>query len=381
MPRQDRQPTGTVAKPASLSVDEAVARLAARNQAPGSGNSPSPSEPQPNAAAADPDVTNPEPGESDAGGSEGDVAEDAAADTGTEDEPEPQETDTDDQMFLVTVDGEEVEVPLSELVASYSRHGDYTKKTQALAEQRRAVEQQANDLKALHTEMSAERVEIKKQGERYDAALTGLQGILDQRKAEWAKVDWAELKENDPEQYRDLRVEYLAFQQEQRELAEEQRRREQEKQAEAQQAQKEAAKRFREAITKALPEWSDESVRTKDWGAMYKLARSLEFSDEEINATTDPRIFLLLHKAMKFDRLQTTKASATNPAPNRVAGREGSQPAPARVVPPSGARPVTRAGNSGANVREAMDKFRQTRSIDDAAGFLAQARRQASARR
>ena len=50
-------------------------------------------------------------------------------------EPAP----SDDPVHRVKVDGEEFEVPLSELVAGYQRSADYTRKTQALADQRKTL--------------------------------------------------------------------------------------------------------------------------------------------------------------------------------------------------------------------------------------------------
>ena len=44
------------------------------------------------------------------------------------------------QRFRVKVDNEELDVDLDELIKGYSRTSDYTKKTQNLAEQRKAVE-------------------------------------------------------------------------------------------------------------------------------------------------------------------------------------------------------------------------------------------------
>lgn len=46
-----------------------------------------------------------------------------------------------DKYVRVTVDGEEVEVPVSELPNGYQRQADYTRKTQALAEERRQAEE------------------------------------------------------------------------------------------------------------------------------------------------------------------------------------------------------------------------------------------------
>lgn len=45
-----------------------------------------------------------------------------------------------DKYVKVTVDGEELEVPLKEAVSGYQRQSDYTRKTQQLAEERRGVQ-------------------------------------------------------------------------------------------------------------------------------------------------------------------------------------------------------------------------------------------------
>lgn len=45
-----------------------------------------------------------------------------------------------DKYVRLTVDGEELEVPLKEAVSGYQRQADYTRKTQALAEERRNVQ-------------------------------------------------------------------------------------------------------------------------------------------------------------------------------------------------------------------------------------------------
>lgn len=45
-----------------------------------------------------------------------------------------------DKYVKVTVDGEEIEVPLKEAVSGYQRQADYTRKTQQLAEERKSVQ-------------------------------------------------------------------------------------------------------------------------------------------------------------------------------------------------------------------------------------------------
>jgi hypothetical protein len=58
-------------------------------------------------------------------------------------ETQPDYIDIDsfaDKYVKITVDGEELEVPLKEAVSGYQRQSDYTRKTQQLAEERRNVQ-------------------------------------------------------------------------------------------------------------------------------------------------------------------------------------------------------------------------------------------------
>jgi len=69
---------------------------------------------------------------------------DANAEIGEALEAEPREyfawDEYADKPVKLTVDGEEIEVPLSEALSGYQRQADYTRKTQELAEQRRQVQ-------------------------------------------------------------------------------------------------------------------------------------------------------------------------------------------------------------------------------------------------
>ena len=54
---------------------------------------------------------------------------------------EPDEEAEEELLYAVKVDGSEQEVTLDELMKGYSRQSDYTKKTQELAEGRKAIGQ------------------------------------------------------------------------------------------------------------------------------------------------------------------------------------------------------------------------------------------------
>ena len=69
---------------------------------------------------------------------------DAVVETGDAPVGEPREyfawNEYADKPVKLTVDGEEIEVPLAEALNGYQRQADYTRKTQELAEQRRQVQ-------------------------------------------------------------------------------------------------------------------------------------------------------------------------------------------------------------------------------------------------
>ena len=75
---------------------------------------------------------------------------------GTVEEPPIDYLDIDDELgskhVRVSVDGEELSVPLSELTQGYSRQADYTRKTQDLARQRQEYERDLQIARAVQTD-------------------------------------------------------------------------------------------------------------------------------------------------------------------------------------------------------------------------------------
>lgn len=79
---------------------------------------------------------------------------------GDELEGEYDETDNDDDspqgdLYEVTVNGEVFEVDLEELKAGYQKNRDYQQKTQALAEERKAIKQEREVLSSIGTRLEA----------------------------------------------------------------------------------------------------------------------------------------------------------------------------------------------------------------------------------
>ena len=64
------------------------------------------------------------------------------SDEGQAEPTEPENVTPEPQMYTVKVDGQEMQVPLEELLNGYQRQADYSRKTQALADERRQLQQQ-----------------------------------------------------------------------------------------------------------------------------------------------------------------------------------------------------------------------------------------------
>jgi len=88
------------------------------------------------------------------------------------------------QRYKVKASGEEVEVELDELIKGYQQGTDYTKKSQALAEQRKAIEAERSHLE-----------HVKQERQAYAQKLQALDSFLTQQHQ---SVDLEVLKETDP---------------------------------------------------------------------------------------------------------------------------------------------------------------------------------------
>ena len=219
----------------------------------------------------------------------------------TQDEIQPEEP-----TFTVRVNGEDIDVPLSELQRGYSRQSDYTAKTQALAEQRRETAQELENSRAKR--------------EQYDAVLAGLE---EQLKSSSTEPDWAALLQADPSTYA---VEWAAHQQrkEQQQAVEEERKKIQsEKHQELVEQQQNYLADEAERLLDAIPEWRDQSVAQEEKLALINYGKSIGFTDEELGSVTDHRSVLALRNAMRFDQLQS-KAKTVKPVDAKPTLRPGS---------------------------------------------------------
>lgn len=211
-----------------------------------------------------------------------------------EDEQDEQE---EPQKFRVKAAGEEREVTLDELIKSYQLGTDYTKKSQAVAEERKAVEAERQRIE-----------EARYLRDQYAERLQIIEQMLNQQ-PEGENLE--ALKENDPIGYaiaytdQQRRKEQLAQVQAERQRIAEQQQQERQEQL-GQVIQAEARK-----LAEALPEYADPQKGEVTRRELREFGLKLGFSEQELSGVYDSRQVLALWKAMQYDKLVSSKPGIT----------------------------------------------------------------------
>jgi len=178
-----------------------------------------------------------------------------------------------EQVYTVKVDGKEFEVTESELLAGYQRQEDYTQKTQAVAAERRAFEQERDaEIDQLRNALAYYALPTAKEPRPEDFA-----GKPDQFMQAYGNWQQQTARQTEASQL----LEAITAEETQRVL-------------------------HREAglLQKAIPEWADETVRQADHAKMVKSASDrYGFTPEEIAQVTDHRLLLLLRDAARVSEL------------------------------------------------------------------------------
>ena len=257
-----------------------------------------------------------------------------------EEETEVEEVE-EQPVYRVTVDGSEIEVTQDELINGYSRQQDYTRKTQELANQRKTIEQQAQELQqrdAIYAQLLP-KMEAQLQGELVN------------------EPDWDSLYNDDPiafvreKQLWDEKKEKLKAAQA------EQQRLQQESYAQQQQLIAQQVQEGQQKILEIIPEWKNAEVASKEKLAIRDYGINvLGYSPQEMDAIYDYRALLGLRNAwLNSKTVEATKKKPTQKAPARVA-RPGTTTRKKSVAPVKRAKQVL--AKSG-KVQDAAKVFEQ----------------------
>ena len=225
-----------------------------------------------------------------------DIDEELDEETSDEEQPEEElqsDEQEEDDSEEVEIEGKSYKVP-RELKDMVLMHKDYTQKTQAVADQRRAVEEQAQALETRQRLMS----------QTFDKAVE-FKAVKD-KLTQYEQIDWQSLTDQDPVQAQKL---FFAFQQLQREAqakynayqkasTDSEHLTQQQRQQQLAQAEQD----LRERLPDFGPQLAEKIVKTaKD---------SYGFTAQELEGLTDARHVEVLHDAMKWRALQAEKPKA-----------------------------------------------------------------------
>jgi hypothetical protein len=267
---------------------------------------------------------------------EDDAAEVESEDVESEDAEEP-EQEEQPSKFTVKVDGKDVEVTLDELQKGYSRTEDYTRKTQALAQERKQAQ--------------AEFESVRNERAQYAQLLGALQEQLTQATPQ---VDMDYLYNEDPIEWVKQRELQRSNAERMAAIASEQKRLADEQAKEQNAYLKDELSKEKDLLLSQAPELKDPKTAAKakqDWIAAGK---AVGLSEQELNNVRDHRILLALRKLAAYDSM--------------VAKRKDLKPVQSSTPT---ARPGTISKQPQSSiVKQSQQRLAKTGNVRDAASLI-----------
>lgn len=255
-------------------------------------------------------------------------------------EEEAEEEAPKDEKFVVKVDGKEIEVPKDELIRGYQREADYTRKTQKLAEERKLVE--------------SEFQQVRGEREQYAQILGQLQQKL--QEFEPPEPDWNRLEVEDPTEYARQWTSHQRRQQQKFAVQAEQDRLNQMRQAEQQKQMQQVLAQEAASLKEKIPEWSSPEKAKAEGKALLEYGQKLGFSEEELGTITDSRALVALRKAWLYDQMMS----------KRPEFQAKIKKAPKMVTPGSAGS----VGSKSGELNNAKKRLAQSGSVRDAASLF-----------
>ncbi|MCC2627577.1 MAG: hypothetical protein K0S14_1227 [Thermomicrobiales bacterium] len=284
-------------------------------------------------------------------------AEDASADAPATPAPDAPKAEDEEESEETQDDADEPEEPtppapqkvkvgdqeytLEELEKSILRHADYTRKTQAVAEDRKILE-------TAKAETAAERTKYLEGLKQYEKSLQELVPT---------EPNWDAIKAQHPEKFAEAVAEWTLIKQEREKVASEIAA------AEAKQAEerRETFQKHVDAeytrLLEVLPEFKEPATVK----ALMKYATEVAgFTPEQVQSVADHRLMMILYKASQYDLAKATKKGEPVPATPT-----GTKKTP--VLQPGATPPSSPSSSRDRRVREAVAAARKSGKVDDAA--------------
>ena len=205
-----------------------------------------------------------------------------------EETPEESESDTEPptseetETFTVKVGDKEESIPLDELVKGYHRQSDYTRKVQELAEERKKLE--------------AERQELASAQQQQSESLLSVKEDMAKRAGVLPKEEIDKLYDDDPHQWAVEREKRRAFD-EQFDAQKEQSLKGQET------VLREQVRQCWEKIPDVVPEWKDLDAAKTEIQEVARYIAGFGIPDTQVATIAEPLIWHVARKAMLYDKV------------------------------------------------------------------------------
>ena len=269
--------------------------------------------------------------------------EGSESDLDDEDDDDGDQYGSLDLSTTIEVDGEEITI--EELRSGHLRQKDYTRKTQELAENRKAMEAQ-------YQEIERERAE-------YAQLLPAMAERIQQ--AAEQEPDWDTLYDADPvmaaKAERQWRKEQEARVAQLQAVQAEQQRMQQIEAQKHEQMQQSYLEQQRHILPDIIPEWRDKKVAATEATQIRDFLLGEGFSEQDVSGMSNATLVKLARKAMLYDRGET-RANEVKAKPKK----------PRAKILKSGSRASQPKRTSAA--QEAQNRARKTGRVNDAAAAI-----------
>ena len=269
--------------------------------------------------------------------------EGSESDLDDEDDDDGDQYGSLDLSTTIEVDGEEITI--EELRSGHLRQKDYTRKTQELAENRKAMEAQ-------YQEIERERAE-------YAQLLPAMAERIQQ--AAEQEPDWDTLYDADPvmaaKAERQWRKEQEGRVAQLQAVQAEQQRMQQIEAQKHEQMQQSYLEQQRQILPDIIPEWRDSKVAATEATQIRDFLLGEGFSEKDVSGMSNATLVKLARKAMLYDRGET-RANEVKAKPKK----------PRTKTLKSGSRASQPKRTSAA--QEAQNRARKTGRVNDAAAAI-----------
>ena len=197
-----------------------------------------------------------------------------------EQEPAQVEDDTEE----VEREGQKYRIPKA-LKNELLMHADYTRKTQAIADERKALEAERSQIRQVNEELLNSRAEVI---------------AIDKTLAQYAQVDWNALSTSDPVKAQQLWIDYSQLKESRQQAVNKYSQAEHQLNLRQQQEIAKRAEETRQVLQRDIKDWTPETQQKH-----VEFARTLGFNDQQIQIAmaTDPASVKLLNMAYQFDQM------------------------------------------------------------------------------